>query len=91
MSCLSVAIASPKDHLNRAMDVNAEENLTQLQVIHYWVLEKALGTWRARTYTDVSCPTLLFQRDEDDGLEVMHGWESCESTTIGGYFLPINT
>lgn len=89
VSCLSLALGFPEDHFNKAMDVNAEDNLTQLRMIHYMASENAIGTWRAGPHTDVGCLTLLFQRDGEDGLEVLPGRESHKSAAVGDHFSPI--
>lgn len=87
--CLSLALGFPEDHLNNSMNVNAEGNLTQLRMIHYMASENAVGTWRAGKHTDVGCLTLLFQRDGEDGLEVLPGRESHQSAAVGDNFYPI--
>lgn len=89
MACLSNALGFPEDHLNNAMDVTAPDNLTQMRMIHYMASENAVGTWRAGTHTDVGCLTLLFQRDGEDGLEVLPGRESHKASAVGNIFSPI--
>lgn len=89
MSCLSIALGFPENHLNEAMDVEAPDNLTQMRMIHYMASENATGTWRAGNHTDVGCLTLLFQRDGEDGLEVCPGRECHNDHAIGDTFSPI--
>ncbi|KAJ9646939.1 uncharacterized protein PV06_04194 [Exophiala oligosperma] len=91
LSCLSVALGFEEDYFRKAMDVNAEDSLTQLRLLHYMASEKgAAGTWRAGTHTDIGCLTLLFQRDGEDGLEICPGRESCHSYGIGDTFTPLS-
>lgn len=89
MACLSIALGFPENHLSEAMDVNAEDNLTQMRMIHYMASENATGTWRAGRHTDIGCLTLLFQRDGEDGLEVCPGRQSHDEKSSGDTFYPI--
>lgn len=89
MACLSIALGFPEDHLNKAMDVEAPDNLTQMRMIHYMASENAAGTWRAGNHTDIGCLTLLFQRDGEDGLEICPGRESHNDHAIGDTFTPL--
>ena len=89
MTCLSIALGFEEDFFTKAMDVNAQDNQTQLRMIHYMPSENAVGTWRAGAHTDIDCLTLLFQRDGEDGLEVLPGREHHHSKIGGGTFSPI--
>lgn len=71
------------------MDVNAEDNLCQLRMIHYMPSENAAGTWRIGAHTDLGCLALLFQRDGQDGLEVLPGREHYRSKMGDGDWTPI--
>ena len=89
VACLSIALGFPEDHLIKAMDVHAPDNLTQMRMIHYMASENAVGTWRAGNHTDIGCLTLLFQRDGEDGLEICPGRESHNDFAIGDTFTPL--
>jgi isopenicillin N synthase-like dioxygenase len=89
VTCLSLALGFEEDFFTKAMDVNAKDNQTQLRMIHYMASENATGTWRAGAHTDIGCLTLLFQRDGEDGLEVLPGRENHRSKIGGGQFSPI--
>lgn len=89
VSCFSVALGFPENHLNEAMNVEAEDNLTQMRMLHYMASENATGTWRAGTHTDIGCLTLLFQRDGEDGLEVCPGRQSHTDFAVGDTFYPV--
>lgn len=89
VTCLSIALGFEEDFFTKAMDVNAQDNQTQLRMIHYMPSENAVGTWRAGAHTDIGCLTLLFQRDGEDGLEVLPGREHHHSKIGGGTFSPI--
>ncbi|KAJ4375342.1 hypothetical protein N0V83_002428 [Neocucurbitaria cava] len=89
LACFSVALGFSEDHLNKAMDVEAPDNITQMRLIHYMASENAVGTWRAGNHTDVGCLTLLFQRDGEDGLEICPGRESHTDHAIGDTFHPL--
>lgn len=89
LSCLSIALGFPEDYFANAMNVKADDNLTQLRMLHYMAAENAAGTWRAGTHTDIGCLTLLFQRDGEDGLEICPGRESHHSYGIGDTFFPL--
>ena len=89
LSCLSTALGFEEDYFRKAMDVTAEDSLTQLRLLHYMASENATGTWRAGTHTDIGCLTLLFQRDGEDGLEICPGRESHHSNGIGDTFFPL--
>src|ERR1700712_1739557 len=89
LSCLSLALGFPENYFRNAMDVTADDNLTQLRMLHYMASENAAGTWRAGPHTDIGCLTLLFQRDGEDGLEICPGRESQHSYGIGDSFFPL--
>ena len=89
MTCFSEALGFHEDFLNEAHDVTKPDCLTQFRFLHYPACENAVGTWRAGTHTDLGSLTLLFQRDEEDGLEVCPGRESHHSMAIGDEFTPV--
>ena len=89
VGCLSLALGFEESFFNDAVDVNAEDSQTQMRMLHYMPSEKVVGTWRAGAHTDIGCLTLLFQRDGEDGLEVLPGRETNHSKMGNGEFSPI--
>ncbi|KAF2642454.1 Clavaminate synthase-like protein [Massarina eburnea CBS 473.64] len=89
LACFSTSLGFSEDHLNKAMDVEAPDNLSQMRLLHYMASEDAVGTWRAGNHTDIGCLTLLFQRDGEDGLEICPGRESHNDHAIGDTFYPL--
>lgn len=89
LSCLSLALGFPENYFREAMDVNADDSLTQLRMLHYMASENAAGTWRAGSHTDIGCLALLFQRDGEDGLEISPRRESHHPYGIGDTYFPV--
>ncbi|KAJ5397852.1 hypothetical protein N7509_005965 [Penicillium cosmopolitanum] len=79
LTCFARALGFEEDYFKIANDPFQPDCLTQLRLIHYPRSEKAIGTWRAGSHTDIGCLTLLFQRDGEDGLEICPGRETHSS------------
>jgi isopenicillin N synthase-like dioxygenase len=93
VSCFAKAIGFPEDYFKIANDPLQPDCLPQLRLIHYPSSGNAAGTWRAGSYTDIGCLTLLFQRDGEDGLEICPGRESHSTFSMRETFtsLPAKT
>ncbi|KEY74558.1 hypothetical protein S7711_07161 [Stachybotrys chartarum IBT 7711] len=89
LSCFSAALGFEHDFFVKANDPTEADCMTQLRLIHYPASEGATGTWRAGSHTDIGCLTLLFQRDNEDGLEICPGRESYSSFGMGDVFTPL--
>ncbi|KAL2825054.1 iron/ascorbate family oxidoreductase [Aspergillus cavernicola] len=89
LSCFALALNFPPDHFQIANNPHEPDCLTQLRLIHYPPSENAAGTWRAGTHTDIGCLTLLFQRDNEDGLEICPGRESHSGFATSDVFTPV--
>lgn len=89
MTCFARALGFEEDYFKIANDPFQPDCLTQLRLIHYPRSEKAIGTWRAGSHTDIGCLTLLFQRDGEDGLEICPGRETHSSFAGGDVFTPL--
>ncbi|KAL2833708.1 hypothetical protein BDW59DRAFT_168799 [Aspergillus cavernicola] len=77
------------NYFKEAMDVTKDDCTNQLRLLHYPDVEKSAGGWRHGNHTDIGCLTLVFQRDGEDGLEVMPGRETHTSAIHGDDFFPI--
>ncbi|CAI7640937.1 unnamed protein product [Penicillium pancosmium] len=89
LTCFARALGFEEDYFKIANDPSQPDCLTQLRLIHYPQSDKAIGTWRAGSHTDIGCLTLLFQRDGEDGLEICPGRESHSSFASGDIFTPL--
>jgi isopenicillin N synthase-like dioxygenase len=89
VTCFARALGFEEDYFKIANDPFQSDCLTQLRLIHYPRSEKAIGTWRAGSHTDIGCLTLLFQRDGEDGLEICPGRETHSSFASGDVFTPL--
>jgi isopenicillin N synthase-like dioxygenase len=71
------------------MDVSKDDCTNQLRMLYYPEVENSAGGWRHGNHTDIGCLTLVFQRDGEDGLEVMPGRKTHTSAIHGDDFFPI--
>lgn len=89
VACFSSALGFDEDYLVTANDPTHPDCISQLRLLHYPATDNASGTWRAGAHTDIGCLTLLFQRDNQDGLEICTGRESHTGFNVGDSFTPI--
>lgn len=89
VSCFGTALGFPEGYFKEAMDVSKTDCVTQLRLLHYPAVENSEGGWRHGSHTDIGCLSLVFQRDGEDGLEVLPGRETHTSKIGGGDFFPI--
>lgn len=89
LECFALALGFHKDFFRDANNPLEKDCLTQLRLIHYPASENAAGTWRAGSHTDIGLVTLLFQRDNEDGLELCPGRESFTSFGQGDKWTPL--
>ncbi|OKL59462.1 hypothetical protein UA08_05318 [Talaromyces atroroseus] len=61
----------------------------QLRMLYYPEVENSAGGWRHGNHTDIGCLTLVFQRDGEDGLDVMPGRKTHTSAIHGDDFFLI--
>jgi hypothetical protein len=71
------------------VDVSQSDCVNQLRLLHYPAVENSESGWRHGSHTDIGGLTLLFQRDGEDGLEVLPGRETHTSKVGGGDFFPV--
>lgn len=72
-----------------SVDTSYDDCNCVLRLIHYPAVENAQTGWRHGSHTDIGCLTLLFQRDNQDGLEVLPGRETHDSHIKEGQFFPV--
>ncbi|EWC46555.1 hypothetical protein DRE_04278 [Drechslerella stenobrocha 248] len=92
LSCLAVGIGLKEDYFARIHDVNSDEAMTTLRLLHYHENETRSipnGHIRAGAHTDYDVLTLLFQRTGEDGLEVCPGRECYTSFGTGDVWTPV--
>ncbi|VUC22935.1 unnamed protein product [Clonostachys rosea] len=87
--CFGKALNFPDDYFKEAMDVSQPDCVNQLRLLHYPAVENSKGGWRHGSHTDIGALTLVFQRDGQDGLEVMPGRETHVSKAKGDNYFPI--
>jgi isopenicillin N synthase-like dioxygenase len=80
LSCFADRLGLPDGFFAAAHDPEREGYQSTLRLLHYFPVPPELlgapGIWRAGAHTDFDCLTLLFQRDGQDGLQVMPGREA---------------
>ncbi|KAK6359742.1 hypothetical protein TWF696_000881 [Orbilia brochopaga] len=92
LSCLAVGLGLEEDYFAKIHDVNSDEAMTTLRLLHYHENEtRAIpdGHIRAGAHTDYDVLTLLFQRTGEDGLEVCPGRECYTSFGMGDVWTPV--
>ncbi len=88
LSCFADKLGFERDFFTRAHDPSSETYQSTLRLLHYYAIPPAaqgsLDLWRAGAHTDFDCLTLLYQRENQGGLQVCPGkdYESQAWTSI---------
>lgn len=79
LSCFADRLGFDTDFFHRAHDPEGEGYQSTVRLLHYFPMtgdDVTAGQWRAGAHTDYDCLTLLFQRRDQDGLQVCPGHDA---------------
>ncbi len=80
LSCFATRLGFAVDFFRAAHDPAQPDYQSTLRLLHYYPLpalrDRAAPLWRAGAHTDYDCLTLLFQRDGQEGLQILPGAEA---------------
>ncbi len=82
LSCFAEKLGFPSDFFMQAHDRTADTYQSTLRILHYLPMQSGYekeGIWRAGAHTDFDCLTMVFQQENQGGLQLCPGKEAEQS------------
>lgn len=76
LSCFAEKLGFERDFFTQAHQRESENYLSTLRMLHYLPMKEVPGTgtfWRAGAHTDFDCLTMVFQQENQGGLQAAAG------------------
>ncbi|MGY0616739.1 isopenicillin N synthase family dioxygenase [Vibrio sp. FJH11] len=82
LSCFADKLGFERDFFTKAHQRDSENYLSTLRMLHYLPMKEVSETgtfWRAGAHTDFDCLTMVFQQENQGGLQVAAGKDAKEN------------
>jgi isopenicillin N synthase-like dioxygenase len=82
LSCFALKLGFEEDFFANAHERNSDQYQSTLRLLHYLPMQPKFNdsrTWRAGAHTDFDCLTMVFQQENQGGLQVCPGKGAKES------------